>query len=78
MSLVPTTLELPPRRMPMTPLTPSRPPPTERLRKTWSSTRYRLLLDVQVPRATTVAWHLLHLPSLFTIVMVILIIHDMC
>jgi hypothetical protein len=60
MSLVPTALDLrhlrPHRRMAMTRLLPpSRPPRADSLRKTWSSTRYRLHLDVQVPRATTVA-----------------------
>jgi hypothetical protein len=56
MSLAPSSLELNPRYMTMIrPLPPSRPLRADSLRKTWSSTRYRLRLDVQVPRATTVA-----------------------
>ena len=79
MSLAPSKLELPHRRMTTTrPLPLSRPPRSDPLRKTWSSTRYRLHLrvDVQVPQATTMASNPLHvLPSLIIFV-VTLVVHD--
>ena len=83
LSLTPSKLQLPslpPRLMMMTgPLPLSRPLRSDSLRKAWSSASYRLRLDVQVPRATTMASTLLHLPRPSLIISAVaLIAHDVC